>query len=338
METTLLIVILSSAGLVLSSFFGLYLVSTPQWRSFANTLLGLLLIVLSLRIGKAIFYNFVELPLFFKNLGLAANLAVGPLLYLYGKALLFKEFKWKLRLLLHFLPTMIYVGFCWRIPNATGDLFWNISYSLVLLQSYTYVFLSLRTFYQRREHNHRLVNSWYRNLTLGLLGMWLVYGLIFIQVLPYHIAGAISFSLLMVILAFMAFNQGLVFKGDIPIKYQNSNLSDADARKYQVLIKQAVEGRKLYLESDLTVKRLSEILDVHPKSISETINRCEGQNFTRFINTYRVDEAKKLLHDKRTNHKIIAVAYNCGFNSLSAFNFVFKKITSYTPSEFRALL
>jgi len=54
------------------------------------------------------------------------------------------------------------------------------------------------------------------------------------------------------------------------------------------------------------------------------------------VNGYRIDEAKKLLSDPAHNsEKIISVLYDCGFNSKSVFNTVFKKNTGLTPSEFR---
>lgn len=338
METTLLLVILSTVGLVLSSFLGCFLLFSPRCKSLANTLLGLLLLLLSLRIGKAIFYNFVELPLFIKNLGLAANLAVGPLLYFYGRVVLLKTLTWNWTTFLHFLPSIIYIAFCWYIPNATGDVYWTIGYSLILLQSYVYVFYSLRILHQQKDKVPNWTKKWYRNLALGLLTMWLIYGLIFIQILPYHIAGTLSFSVLMVIMAFIAFQKGRFFNGGVVDKYKNSNLSQALAQEYLARIKQEVRKNKLFLEPDLTLQRISEITNLHPRVISETINRCERQNFAQFINRYRVDEAKKLLKDTQANYKIIAVAYNCGFNSLSSFNLTFKKMTSYTPTEFRSLI
>ena len=338
METTLLLVILSTVGLVLSSFFGCFLLFSQRWRSLGNTLLGLLLVFLSLRIGKAIFYNFIELPLFIKNIGLAANLAVGPLLYFYGKVILGKAPKKNWTIFWHFIPSIFYFAFCWYIPNSTGDIYWSIGYSLILFQSYTYVFLSLRLLYRQRDKVPLWTYKWYKNLTLGLMLMWIIYGLVFIEIIPYHIAGALSFSLLMAIMAFIAFQKGKGFDDGFLKKYKNSTLTEDQAQEYLALIKQEVGKNKLFLEPDLTLKRLSEITKLHPKVISETINRGEGQNFAKFINTYRINEAKKLLQDKHANHKIIAVAYNCGFNSLSAFNLTFKKLTSYTPSEFRALV
>ena len=52
--------------------------------------------------------------------------------------------------------------------------------------------------------------------------------------------------------------------------------------------------------------------------------------------TYRVEEAKSILKtDLGKKLTIEEVAEQVGYNSKSAFNTAFKKITSQTPSEFR---
>ncbi len=335
MENIIAIVVLSSLGIGLSLFFGIYLLSSSKWKNLANSLLALLLLALSIRTGKAIFYNFTDLPLFVRNIGLAANLAIGPLLYLYTSALTQKITKIRQRQYLHFIPASLYVILCWAIPNATGDTLWKLSYSLILLQSYLYVALSFRILLPNWSHLNSLVRTWCGSLILGLFLMWVVYGLIFLGVLPYHIVGAISFSLLMLILAFVGMNKDLAFRnGSLP-SYQNSRLSQAEANNYLQQIKHKLAAERVYLQPDLTIEKLSKVVDLHPKTISEIINRCEGKNFVAFINSYRIEEAKKLLTDRDSNHKIAAVAYSCGFNSLSVFNLTFKNLTSLTPSEYR---
>ncbi|MEL6190892.1 MAG: hypothetical protein AAFR66_02540, partial [Bacteroidota bacterium] len=96
----LLTSVLSSLGLGVSSFFGVFLLRNNKLE---NRLLAWLLIALSLRITKSIFYIHLDLPLTIKNLGLAANLAVGPLLYLYVRSFIRKEQFNKIEIA-HFIP------------------------------------------------------------------------------------------------------------------------------------------------------------------------------------------------------------------------------------------
>ena len=53
----------------------------------------------------------------------------------------------------------------------------------------------------------------------------------------------------------------------------------------------------------------------------------------------RVEEVKRrLTTPKFSNYKIVAIAYDCGFNSKASFNRIFKNETGVTPSAFKTLL
>jgi AraC-like DNA-binding protein len=54
--------------------------------------------------------------------------------------------------------------------------------------------------------------------------------------------------------------------------------------------------------------------------------------FTEFVNQYRVNQAKKLLI---LNNTVTEVCFQCGFESLSYFNRVFKKVTGFSPKAFK---
>lgn len=58
-------------------------------------------------------------------------------------------------------------------------------------------------------------------------------------------------------------------------------------------------------------------------------------NFNDFVNYYRTEEViKKLQSGKHNIHTLLAIAYDCGFNSKSTFNRSFKKQTGLTPKEY----
>ena len=54
--------------------------------------------------------------------------------------------------------------------------------------------------------------------------------------------------------------------------------------------------------------------------------------FTEFVNHYRIDKAKKLL---RLDNNITETCFQCGFESISYFNKVFKKVTGENPLAFK---
>ena len=59
-------------------------------------------------------------------------------------------------------------------------------------------------------------------------------------------------------------------------------------------------------------------------------------NFYDFVNDYRVEEIKQKLADPAQNqYTLNALAFDCGFNSKSTFNELFKKNTGKTPKEYK---
>ena len=96
-----------------------------------------------------------------------------------------------------------------------------------------------------------------------------------------------------------------------------------------------MDSNKPYLKSDLKISELADSLTVPYYQLSQLINDEFLVNFYDFINKYRVEEAKKLLIEDTNNYKILAIAYEVGFNSKATFNRVFKKFTDLTPSEFK---
>ena len=119
---------------------------------------------------------------------------------------------------------------------------------------------------------------------------------------------------------------------ETPLNYsRNSNRFPALKEK----LIQYMDLNKPYLKSDLKISELADSLAVPVYQLSQLINDEFLVNFYDFINKYRVEEAKKLLIEDTRNFKILAIAYEVGFNSKATFNRVFKKFTDLTPSEFK---
>lgn len=119
----------------------------------------------------------------------------------------------------------------------------------------------------------------------------------------------------------------------IPENNKDTTINDkADFKKIEDFI---IES-KCYKNSNLTVMNLAEFVDIHPKKVSYLINQYSGQNFNKYINKYRAEEAKKLLLDVNyENLTIEAIALEAGFKSKSVFNTFFKLETGYTPKDFK---
>src|SRR5690606_35792170 len=98
----------------------------------------------------------------------------------------------------------------------------------------------------------------------------------------------------------------------------------------------AMQKQKPYLESDLNLIKLANLLSVSTHQLSYVINTGFNKNFFQYINEYRIEKAKKLLSDNTNdNLSILGIAFESGFNSKTSFNTTFKKMTGKTPSEFK---
>lgn len=96
-----------------------------------------------------------------------------------------------------------------------------------------------------------------------------------------------------------------------------------------------MESSKPYLNPKLTLNELAQQLQVSPHVMSKTINDSFNKTFFDFINTYRTQAFKEKLEDPSfQNYTFLAVAYEAGFNSKTAFNRSFKRLTGQSPSEY----
>ncbi|MCD9615411.1 helix-turn-helix domain-containing protein [Chryseobacterium gleum] len=112
-------------------------------------------------------------------------------------------------------------------------------------------------------------------------------------------------------------------------------ISDEELLRIKISLQTLMEVQKPYLDSELNLIRLAEMLSVSTHHLSYVINTGFGKNFFQYVNEYRVDYAKKLLKEPDSKLSILGIAYESGFNSKTSFNTTFKKITGQTPSEFK---
>ncbi len=119
-------------------------------------------------------------------------------------------------------------------------------------------------------------------------------------------------------------------------KYSKSGLSDEMADEYLSALMKLMDEEQPYLNSELTLNTLGDLISISPHHLSEVINKKLNQNFFDFINKYRIEKVKKeLLNPRKKNYTLLSIALDAGFNSKSSFNTIFKKQTGMTPSEFR---
>jgi len=94
---------------------------------------------------------------------------------------------------------------------------------------------------------------------------------------------------------------------------------------------------KRYLTHNLKMIDLANELNVSEYKISRAIRyHFEAPNFNHFINSLRIEHAKKLLEQPDSQHwSILVIAMESGFSSLATFNRVFKAQLGFSPNEHR---
>ena len=113
---------------------------------------------------------------------------------------------------------------------------------------------------------------------------------------------------------------------------------------YPIVEKQQAKMNKLILLSYRYIREhyhqpiglndLADSLDVTPQYICTLLSQHKKTNFTNILAEYRIAQAKRLLIGDK---KIKEVANLVGFQNQNYFAKTFKKITGYTPNEYRQM-
>ncbi len=119
-------------------------------------------------------------------------------------------------------------------------------------------------------------------------------------------------------------------------KYSTSTLSDSDKFDIWNSIKCHLEKNKPYLNPNYSLEFLSRDLQLKARHLSEVMNTVDQKNFLELINTYRVKEAIRIMHNDGKNLLSIKhIMYECGFKSKSSFYRYFRQSQKMTPEEYR---
>lgn len=94
---------------------------------------------------------------------------------------------------------------------------------------------------------------------------------------------------------------------------------------------------KLYIAENLSEKLyigdIAKVAKLSVSSFSTYFKQYTGQSLVTYINTLRIDMAKRLILE--TDLSIREICYNTGFNDMAYFTKVFKRETQTTPGAFR---
>lgn len=155
-----------------------------------------------------------------------------------------------------------------------------------------------------------------------------------------HLQAASIFALNVLFGAwFLAPRDGLFALDDAPAPADSSpqspRISAADRAIFDKLTGLMSNGA--YRAEALTVASLAEQVGVPEHHLRKLINGALGfRNFSAFLNSYRIKDAKKALADpENARRQIIQIALDLGYGSIAPFNRAFKEATGKTPTAYR---
>jgi len=235
---------------------------------------------------------------------------------------------------------------------------------LIALSGTVYLLLTIRLF---RKLDIKIFNNyssstdidlnWLRKLVLVfgivwtiLIGVTIIHHVFHMFSMVFCTDGLfLSLSVFVILIGYFGLKQKLIFSSeDVMVtredaktltKYAGSRLTEAEAQQYTKKLTEYMNSSKPYLNPNLSLSQLAEEIGITSHYLSQVINERFKLNFFDFVNGYRVEAFKENIKEPRySNYSFLGIAFECGFNSKSAFNRIFKQVTGLTPSQYKKAL
>ncbi|WP_420603257.1 helix-turn-helix domain-containing protein [Flagellimonas sp.] len=350
-------------------FIAVFLLTTKNKKTTSNLFLGFFFLILGINIGDMLMQltNTIEVfPLFFL-LDDALLLLFGPLIYWYVRCNIQQDFKFGIKETLHLIPFLVCLFglfLVYSIGQASyaeaQTMVTEGSSRIVLVVAMVLYVHPLIYFWQAKKalsgykkslkesySNAIQVDVKWFDFILNSIGVIWILGMA-LSIIPFSsLAMYLYITLFLFVVILFLFINRILFKAlknprlffqpsdVLDKKYAGSNLSEDKRKAIAEELTLQMEKEKLYGNPELNIGDLAKLMDLTSKEISQTINQTFNQHFFDFVNSYRIDAAKKLLSNPEVNLTVQEIMYDVGFSSKSSFNTIFKKKTGLTPSEFR---
>ena len=341
-----------------SILFAIILSTKSFSKKYSNRFLALTLLTIGMQLALNFFYGnkYVSLGQFDFPI-YSFGFLYGPLIYYFVRFSLRRDIYFKKQDLLHFLPFITVIVMEYFVSKVSPFVIFSRLPSIFI-----YCMFGLFEIYKYKKTIAQVASQRYVHETTMLI--------LLLIITLYNSGASIIINLIVeaenmtsgnqpinviVLMGVLAFVNLIVYLGfskpkyfrrisveDIEIANSSNSLItsvEEDTSKYEhlKLLSQKLEvymkDNAIFTDSDLSLSKLAKNLKTHPKTLSQVINKIMGSNFSDYINSYRIEAAKKQLLN--TNASIKEIMFAVGFNSRSVFNTFFKKSTGLTPSQYR---
>ncbi|GLU43936.1 helix-turn-helix domain-containing protein [Allomuricauda sp. NBRC 101325] len=298
----------------------------------------------------------------FRYVQLELLYGIGPALYFYTKSVTDKDFKFDKRDLLHFIPVLLeFIFYRTAIYRLGADGMYQTPvhpytkfylteqwFGIISITIYTVLALRILIKYQiwLKENYSNIEHKtlqWLKIPIIVFSGFWIGWNLLSEIDRFVFDRGLKESYFLPAFVGLAVVTYWIGFKGYLKAQTATSGYATKKIKTEEKppqpelaqKIREVMDTQQPYLDPDLDLTKLAELLEMNPKQVSQTINRSFSKNFYEFVNDYRIEVFKKRMALPQSEKlTLLGLAFECGFKSKSTFNEVFKKSTGKTPSAF----
>jgi AraC-like DNA-binding protein len=354
------------AGVIQGFVFGLVVLTNKKFRNPTNNFLAWLIVVYSL---SNLQYYLIDIELFTRDEFYASifvqwALLMPALLLFYGRNLIGKPLS-KLARWLYAIPFLLSTiqSSHYKILEQTTELddgfieYMNISlavseYLAMLYNIGVIIYLLVAITRYRRQQTFKAQHvdmklNWFSR-TLFLIGVvtlvWAIQEATFESGSSYD-----YFYPLWILIAVLIYWLGHLGIYKYGINEERKKIRKTIYNRYSISevlpgksehitsLENYLKTERNFLNPNISLDEIANHLNLSTGHLSKIINTELGMSFKDYLNNLRVEEAKRNLKDPEfSNYTLVAIGLEAGFNSKSAFNASFKKITGLTPSQFRS--
>jgi len=121
-----------------------------------------------------------------------------------------------------------------------------------------------------------------------------------------------------------------------PVSDEKRTASLTEENAYFKKLESLCANERIYLDNTLDRVQVAEMLGISPGYVSQIVNTITGDNFSTYINRYRIEAIKVMIASNEfNNYSLLAIGLESGFSSKTTFHTAFKKLTGMTPNMYR---
>ncbi|MGB0891074.1 MAG: helix-turn-helix domain-containing protein [Flavobacteriaceae bacterium] len=338
-----LLFFLCSLGVFNGFLVSVYFLFFNKHKRVQNYWFGLLVLFLSVRIGKSVYRIFIpkdEVNLLVMQIGLSACFLIGISLFYYIKTSLENSKIISKSSKIYFTVLFIIIILVGILkPYESNNEFWGFFFKIIYTVWGIYLlasaYLLKDIFINKFLKSKKQTTSQYWLMAVFIANI-LIYVAYIIGYYKFYVIGTITFSVVfygLLIFFLSKKNRDSIFQ-DIPQKYASKKINKKEANRLLKSLNLIMIEKEFYKNANIKLKDISKELGVSSHQLSQLLNDNLGKSFALFINEYRVEEAKRIII---SNHQFTleAIGFEAGFSSKSTFYAAFKKIVGKTPAAYK---